>query len=192
MSECPNAGKRARNIWSGMIQRCSNPKRDRYLQYGGRGIRVCKRWLVFTNFVEDMGLPPHGEQLDRIDPNGNYEPGNCRWIEPRLQARNTRRNVKITIGGKTQLLTDWSLESGVAVSTARARRIRGWSWEKAFSIKPGETPRRDSSTGIRGVRRRGTKWIAQITLKGNRRYLGKFDTPEAAQAAFMKEKCSNG
>lgn len=75
--------------WKTMRQRCNNPNNKKYHRYGGRGIRVCDRWDDFTNFVEDMG-PSWGSglTLDRRDNDGNYEPGNCRWVKPIIQANN--------------------------------------------------------------------------------------------------------
>jgi hypothetical protein len=81
--------------WSSMIQRCTNPKRDAWPLYGGRGITVCDRWRIFAAFLEDMGPRPGDTTLDRIDPDGNYEPGNCRWATSILQGRNKRNSVAV-------------------------------------------------------------------------------------------------
>lgn len=77
--------------WASMIARVTNPSNDRFQDYGGRGITVCNRWRAFENFLDDMGERPDGMSLDRIDNDGNYEPGNCRWATPRQQQRNSRR-----------------------------------------------------------------------------------------------------
>lgn len=78
--------------WDGMIQRCTNPnERVRYSYYGGRGVRVCDRWMKFENFLADMGERPKGLTLDRIDGNRGYEPSNCRWATRSEQSRNQRR-----------------------------------------------------------------------------------------------------
>lgn len=80
-------------IWSGMRQRCRDPKVRSFKNYGGRGIKVCERWeKSFVNFYEDMGpRPTNKHSIDRIDPNGNYEPGNCRWSDVSTQVRNRRK-----------------------------------------------------------------------------------------------------
>lgn len=74
-----------------MLRRCQNPRCYEYRWYGALGVRVCERWKSLENFYADMG-EPNGLTLDRIDPRGNYEPGNCRWTTWEIQRANTRRN----------------------------------------------------------------------------------------------------
>jgi len=85
---------RAYQVWRNMKVRCFNPRYRDYSCYGGRGITVCERWLILENFYADMGDPPPGMSLDRIDPDGNYQPGNCRWATAAEQIANRRPQQK--------------------------------------------------------------------------------------------------
>lgn len=93
-----------------MIRRCLNENAEEYKNYGEKGISICFRWLgSFENFLKDMGPRPPGTTIDRIDFNGNYEPGNCRWATIIEQNRNKSTNVVITYKGITMLAIDWSI-----------------------------------------------------------------------------------
>lgn len=119
-----------------MKRRCYAPKTDRYPQYGGRGIRVCARWLgSFENFYADMGpKPTPRHSLDRIDVEGNYEPTNCRWATRTEQARNTTRNRLITHNGVRKTLVEWAECAGMSSDLLRNRIDRyGWNIARALS-----------------------------------------------------------
>jgi hypothetical protein len=89
-----------------MRQRCSKPTRRDWPRYGGRGITVCDRWRLFENFLADMGVCPVGLSLDRIDNDGNYEPGNCRWATLEQQMSNRRPNGGELHGGAKLTVRD--------------------------------------------------------------------------------------
>jgi hypothetical protein len=114
--------------WHSMISRCCYEKGFAFKHYGGRGITVCDRWRQdFAAFLQDMGDPPSPKHsLDRIDVNGNYEPGNCRWALPVEQANNKRTNHRVTLNNETHTMTEWSRIVGMAVGTISSRLKRGW------------------------------------------------------------------
>lgn len=125
---------RTYNIWTGMLTRCLNVGSDRYEYYGARGISVCKRWLRFESFLCDMGEPPEGWSLDRIDPDGNYTPKNCRWASRQRQMRNQRRTVWITVDIRSMAAPDWAEIIGVKTATLNYRIRKGWTAERAIGI----------------------------------------------------------
>ncbi|KKL97903.1 hypothetical protein LCGC14_1829790 [marine sediment metagenome] len=121
--------------WEQMIQRCTNPKVHNYHNYGGRGITICSRWMKFENFLEDMGeRPGKNHSIDRINNNGNYCKSNCRWATIKQQNRNRRDNLYFTYKNKTQLLIEWSEETGILYTILYYRIFRsGWTIEKALT-----------------------------------------------------------
>ena len=111
---------RVYNSWRGMKDRCYNEKHSSYADYGGRGITVCEEWRnSFESFRDWAYANGYNDDLtiDRIDPNGNYEPSNCRWATKTQQARNTRRCKKIEFNGETHNLSEWAQLIGVSYRT---------------------------------------------------------------------------
>ena len=141
--------------WKNMIRRCgSEPESENYKDYGGRGIRVCERWSGvdgYINFLQDMGQRPSPKHsIDRRDNNGNYEPENCRWTDTFHQTRNKRNNRMFTMNGKTQCLKDWSVETGISVTTLIHRLGKlGWSVEESLTTpcKIGQKTHKRSTRG---------------------------------------------
>jgi len=128
---------RVYRIWVNMRSRCTNPNFDSYPYYGGRGIKVCDEWMSFDRFLADMGEPGPDQSIDRIDPNGHYEPGNCRWVAQAEQSRNTRRNVFLELGGRRMTISQWAREPGAAPEkTIYARVASGWEAHRAVFHPP--------------------------------------------------------
>ena len=124
-------------VWCAMRARCESRSNPAYYDYGWRGIRVCERWQVFENFLADMGPRPQGATLDRINNDGNYEPGNCRWTGRREQANNRRSNRIIECFGERLTLSQWAERTGIKSSTIRERLDRcGWPIERALAPRP--------------------------------------------------------
>lgn len=127
-------GTKIHVVWSHMIQRCTNPACHEYHNYGGRGIKVCSRWTVSTNFLKDM-YPSYKEglSLDRIDNDGDYSPENCRWVTSKEQNRNKRNNRVLSYKGETLCLVDWAHKLGMPANTLVYRLRRKWPVERLLT-----------------------------------------------------------
>jgi hypothetical protein len=122
------------HVWKDMLNRCQNLNCKTYHHYGGRGVEVCERWQSIENFIADMELTfKEGLTLDRKDNNQGYSPENCRWATRAEQNRNTRRNVNITLEGRTQCLEAWCKELGIKRSTVYYRLKSGKTPEQALT-----------------------------------------------------------
>jgi len=115
-------------LFHSMKKRCYCQTANAYEHYGGRGIRVCERWLMpkgegFRNFISDMGVRPPKHTLERVDVNGNYSPSNCIWATRKAQSNNRRNNVRITLDGITKTATEWAHSLGLRGGDIITRRI---------------------------------------------------------------------
>ncbi len=129
-------GTSEHNSWASMRKRCLDTNWHAYHRYGGRGIKICKRWESFLNFLKDMGAKPSAKHsLDRINNDKDYCPSNCRWATPLQQGGNTSRVIFLEHDGKRQSLPDWAREKNIKRATLRARIFaQNWSIEDALTI----------------------------------------------------------
>lgn len=121
------------SVWQAMHRRCYHPQDPNFPYYGGRGIRVCERWNDLANFLADMGHPPEGMSIGRIDNDGPYETSNCRWETQEQQNENTRRNRYVTWDGRTQTIKAWAQELDMEPRRISERLSRGWSAERTMT-----------------------------------------------------------
>lgn len=123
LSQSPEYG-----VWQTLKDRVLNPAHHKYPNYGGRGIRICDRWLKFENFIADMGRRPgKGYSIERKDNDGDYCPENCVWVKASEQARNRRNNRNLTLNGSMRTLTEWCELYGMAQPTVRKRLKGNWA-----------------------------------------------------------------
>ena len=122
-------------VYRSMLQRCNDPNYKSYPRYGGRGISVCEAWQEsFPQFLQDMGPRPTAKHtIERIDNDGDYEPGNCRWATRKEQAFNRSRTHRVTMHGITKSLKEWSETMGLPYKTVHQRVKRGMDYEKALT-----------------------------------------------------------
>lgn len=123
------------NSWLAMNARCKSPNAKGYENYGGRGIVVCDRWATsFENFYLDMGVRPNGTSLDRIDPDGNYDLLNCRWINHAINCAVKRKTMFVDFQGETKPIADWARKFKMPYSALWNRiAILNWPIEQAFT-----------------------------------------------------------
>ena len=135
--------------WVQMRHRCRNPNATGYKHYGGRGITVYEGWSDFVRFLVDVGpRPSPTHTLERLDNNGNYEPGNVVWATMHIQRRNTRVNHVLTYRELTLTITDWAIRSGLCRQTLNKRLRNGWGIERALTEPVHVKQRRFTRVGL--------------------------------------------
>ena len=113
-------------IWRSMHQRCRSPNAAGFQYYGAKGVRVCERWNDFGAFLEDMGARPSSQhQIDRVDPDGNYSPENCRWVTRSTQQKNKRSTKRWVCNDEVGTLKEWADRLQISVQLA-SYRMKHW------------------------------------------------------------------
>lgn len=128
------SASRTYKAWSNMINRCENQKVKHFKNYGGRGISVCNRWHDFANFLADMGECPNSFMIERLDNDGNYEPGNCRWATTTEQANNKRNSRWLVLKGEKKTLAQWAQQSNLPYMKLFYRLRKGLTLQDALSM----------------------------------------------------------
>ena len=125
---------RLHNIWLTMRQRCEKPRCSTYHKYGAKGIRVCEEWSSFERFRDWSFTNGYADNLtvDRIDPKGNYEPSNCRWVTQKEQQNNRSNNIILTYNGETRSIVEWSEITEKPLRILYDRYYRGWDTDRIF------------------------------------------------------------
>lgn len=123
------------HVWQCMVQRCTNKNEKYYKDYGGRGIKVCDKWLKFENFLEDMGLPPTNKhQIDRIDNNKGYYKENCHWVLSKENMRNRRNTIFITVNNIKKTLGECSEQYDIPYRILYSRIIEA-GWQPDIAVR---------------------------------------------------------
>lgn len=138
------SGSAEYRTWCAIKERCATPSHWSYRKYGARGVRVCQRWIEsYDAFLADMGRKPTPEHtLDRYpDPNGGYEPDNCRWATQRQQQNNRTNNRILEFRGERRTLAEWAAIVGIKPATISRRLFFKWPVERALTERPKFGPR---------------------------------------------------
>lgn len=123
------------SLWWSMKRRCNDTTSESYKNYGAKGIEVCTEWLNYEEFYKwaySNGYE-HGLTIDRIDPNKNYSPDNCRWVDWKTQERNKTNNRLLTLNGETRCIAEWAEIMDISPKTIKSRLRSGWSVERALT-----------------------------------------------------------
>lgn len=133
---------RLHNIWLTMRQRCEKPNSSGYYKYGAKGISVCEEWNNFENFRDWAFTNGYQDDLtiDRINPCGNYEPSNCRWVSQKIQQNNRSNNVHLTYKGETRAIAEWSKLTGIPLHILYDRYYRKWAVDRIFEQPVRKSP----------------------------------------------------
>lgn len=143
--------------WKSMIQRCENPKQESYPNYGGRGIKVCPPWHNFVSFYQDIGpMPTDKPYPERLNNDGDYEPGNCVWADKLTEARNTRGNHVLEYDGSSKPVSQWAEERGIKYFTVHSRLNAGWSVPEALGFVERPEVKRSNETVV--IQWQGREW----------------------------------
>ena len=178
--------------WNEMKKRCTDPEDEGYPGYGGRGITIHPPWLEsFDAFLQDMGPRPQGTTIERIDNDGNYEPGNCTWADAKAQARNRRNNRFVTFRGETLIVTDWAKRLGVHPTTLFVRLERGWPLEEALTLGPcprGWSPEDAKRGAVQGRKKREPRdhGIDVCPARGCRSHVRGVDPAEVIEGSMFE------
>ena len=152
------SNSRLYTIWSLMKARCLNSKNTGYVNYGGRGIRICKRWLNFESFY--IWAISHGYNknlsIDRIDNNGDYKPSNCRWTDMKTQCNNRRTSIIIEFENEKHTMKKWAEIKNIKYRTLARRFEKGWTIEDALT-KPIKQHKEYKNTNTKNLNARTNK-----------------------------------
>jgi hypothetical protein len=118
-----------------MRKRCRNSKQRDFINYGGRGIGICKEWNSFEVFIRDMGTRPQGTTIERVDNNSGYSPENCRWASRKVQNRNKRDTLRVLYNGELICARDLEEKLGLPPRRIDDRLRKGWTLERAIETK---------------------------------------------------------
>jgi hypothetical protein len=176
-------------VWKSMMTRCHNEKAINYADYGGRGIAVCARWRSYESFLHDVGRRPSAmHELDRIDNDGNYEPGNVRWSTRSEQAQNKRTNRMVTWRGETFCLAEWARRIGISRLTLAKRLDAGWDVGRTLET-PVQTAAESGATKLSISRAREIKAVLSLHAESYRSVANRFGVSPTLVGYIACGKC---